>query len=325
MGTLYLDQKDLSVKLDGYSLALYQGGERRGTIPIKPLERIVCVGNVIIETRVFHRLTEEGVGLVFLSGKQARFAGALSGRVHNDASVRLSQFRLAQDPSFCLALSKKIVTRKLEGQDAVLAALEGAVRGDQVALREGRRRIGDALSSAKEAVLLENLRGVEGSAAAAYFPGLVRAFPESLGFAGRRKRPPKDPVNAALSLTYTLLFRELVRECLIAGLDPLIGFYHQIEFGRESLACDLVEPFRPEVDLWVWRLFHDRLITARSFSHEEEQSGCYLNKEGRKIFFEAYENWMAERLRGLLRQLVSSFVHIVSGERDGDALFDGIG
>jgi CRISPR-associated protein Cas1 len=42
-----------------------------------------------------------------------------------------------------------------------------------------------------------------------------------------------------------LLHFEAVRMAHAAGLDPLLGFYHRPAFGRESLACDLIEPPAP--------------------------------------------------------------------------------
>ncbi len=325
MGTLYLDQKDLTVRLDGSGLALYQGMERCGTVPIKPLERVVCWGSSIsIETRVFHRLVEEGVTLIFLSGKQGRFAGCLTGRLHQNAPIRLEQYRASLDEAFCLRISRQLIAKKLVGQSLWMESLEQEVRGDRVAIKEALRRLSEALDNCKTAGSLESLRGVEGSAAAAYFAGFALGFTPSLGFTGRQKRPPPDPVNACLSLTYTLLYREMVREALICGLDPVIGFYHQFEYGRESLAADLVEPFRPYVDRWVWALFREKRLSSPDFTTEKERSGCYLNKDGRATFFESSEQWMGIGIRSSLRRLCQSLARLMLGEIDEDALFDGI-
>ena len=131
------------------------------------------------------------------------------------------------------------------------------------------------------------LRGLEGSAAAAYFAGFQRLFADSLDFNGRNRRPPRDPVNAFLSLSYTLIHNEAVRACHGAGLDPLLGFYHEPTYSRESLACDVIEPLRPHVDHWAWRLFRKRMLSASHFSRDGQS--CLLNKNGRQTFFEDYE------------------------------------
>ncbi len=64
-------------------------------------------------------------------------------------------------------------------------------------------------------------------------------------FAGRNRRPPRDPVNALLSLAYSMLAKDLTVACYAVGFDPYVGFYHQPRFGRPALALDLMEPFRP--------------------------------------------------------------------------------
>ncbi|WP_150538604.1 CRISPR-associated endonuclease Cas1 [Actinobacillus vicugnae] len=51
--------------------------------------------------------------------------------------------------------------------------------------------------------------------------------------------------NAMLSLGYTLLHSETVLALYGVGLDPYVGFYHSLDYGRESLACDVMEILRP--------------------------------------------------------------------------------
>ena len=146
---------------------------------------------------------------------------------------------------------------------------------------------------------LPRLNGIEGAAAAAYFAAFTQVFPPSLGFTGRNRRPPRDPVNAALSLAYTLLHFEAVQACWMNGLDPYVGFYHEPAHRRESLAADLIEPLRVHIDRWVWRLFADRDLRVEDFVHDN--GACLLKKEGRALFYARYET-LAPPLRRLLRR-----------------------
>lgn len=98
-----------------------------------------------------------------------------------------------------------------------------------------------------------------------YFEGLTALFPAELGFTGRNRKPPRDPVNAALSLSYVLLYADAAIAAHQAGLDPFVGFLHKPEFGRHSLACDLMEPARPLVDRFVLDLFESGLFTLKAF------------------------------------------------------------
>ncbi|MBU1664742.1 MAG: CRISPR-associated endonuclease Cas1 [Gammaproteobacteria bacterium] len=147
---------------------------------------------------------------------------------------------------------------------------------------------------------IASLRGLEGAAARAYFQGLAALFPPALEFNGRNRRPPRDPVNACLSLGYTLLHFDAVRACHLAGLDPLLGFYHRPSFGRESLASDLIEPLRPHLDRQVWHLFRDRTLRDDHFSRDGQ--ACLLGKAGRAAFYQDYETHAAATRRLLLRQ-----------------------
>jgi CRISPR-associated protein Cas1 len=162
---------------------------------------------------------------------------------------------------------------------------------------------------------VETIRGMEGGASAAYFAAYTKLFADSLDFKGRNRRPPEDPVNALLSLCYTLVHFEMVREIETIGLDPTIGFYHQFDYGRESLACDLVENYRPAVDKFVYELFRDREFTARDFATDDERPGCYLKKQRRKDFYPLYEQW-ANEMRSLWREEVRNLARRIMDGQD---------
>lgn len=295
MGTLYIDRKDLHIKLDGNALAFYTGGGREGIVPISPLRRVVLAGNVSIETPVLHRLSMENISVVFLSGKRLRFCGMLHGKLHNNGVLRVSQYKKSMT-SFSLDTAADIVKRKVAGQKELLMFIREKrpdLRLDMTDAAAILARILDTFIRAEE-LKMDSLRGLEGGASAAYFRAFSVAFPESLRFKKRNRRPPKDPVNAMLSLCYTLLHFEIVREIEAIGLDPTIGFYHQFDYGRESLACDLVELYRADVDRFVWSLFRDRIFVQRDFAAGDERPGCYLKKECRKRFYPLYEEWARE-------------------------------
>lgn len=295
MGTLYVDRKEIRIKLDGNALAFYENGERVGTAPIVPLKRVVVVGLALIETPVLHRLAREGVGVLFLSGKRLRFSGRLYGESHSNARLRVRQYQKTLDRQFALLTAKDLVTRKVSAQRELLADAMEKRPELRLELFTAHTSINEMLPSIEDTCEVDVLRGLEGSAAAQYFGAFVHLFPPSLGFSKRVKRPPGDPVNALLSLGYTMLHFEIAREIELIGLDPVLGFLHQFDYGRESLACDLVEPYRPAVDRWTWELFRDRTFTDRDFTEGDERPGCYLKKEARRRYYELYEAWAGQQ------------------------------
>jgi CRISPR-associated protein Cas1 len=169
MGTLYIDRKELHIRLDGQALAFYINGEREGLVPISPLKRVIVIGNVSIETPVLHKLSNENISVIFLSGKRLRFCGMLHGRLHNNGILRVKQYEKSLSP-FSLEIAVDIVKRKVEGQKVFL-----------LNVRESRADLRFPMTNAAgifEKILgtlntkdikMETLRGLEGGASATYF------------------------------------------------------------------------------------------------------------------------------------------------------------
>jgi CRISPR-associated protein Cas1 len=302
MATLILDRGDLELRCDGSAaLAVYESGERRGTVPLKLIERVVLQGNVRLDTGVLGRLAQAGVPTILLGARSSRCVATLVGPAHRDASIRLAQFQRALDNEWCTAWSRRLVLRKGYAQLRLLRRALDERPNARKALFDAIESIATIVVSLSgdASIVLDRVRGYEGACAAAYFRGYCALFAESLAFRGRNRRPPRDPVNAALSLTYTLLHFDAVRATHAAGLDPMVGFYHRPAHGRESLACDLIEPLRPHADAWVRTLFCERALRAEHFSDDNGQ--CLLGKAGRERFYAAWESYAWTPRRWLRR------------------------
>ena len=269
MSSLYLDRKNLSIKLDGQTLALYELGEKKGTVPLHLLERVVLRGNVQLESRVLGALTERHIGLIVLSGRNTEATAMLAAHSHGDALRRLGQYQASLDDELRKPLARWLVLVKVRAQQRLIKdalAARADLRYPLTTALQSLANIIGLLREDTQSFSLATLRGYEGAAAAAHFGAYAHLFAESLKFTGRKKRPPPDPVNVCLSLGYTLLHYDAVRACHTVGLDAMLGFFHDVSFGRESLACDLMEPLRPLMDRWVWQLFKERQLRPEHFS-----------------------------------------------------------
>lgn len=299
MGVLYLDRKQVGLRLEGARLRIEEPGERPRHLPLAVLERVVALGEVTMDTRLLASLGERGVDLICLGGRRHRRVAFVTGPAHADARRRLAQYRLANDAELRLQWSMRLIRHKLKAQRSALQRFL-TQRGDcRLPLSRAIARLDRLLGSLEHANDLEVVRGIEGSAARAHYQGLAAVLPPAMGFGGRTRRPPRDPVNAVLSLSYTLLHGEAVTACRVVGLDPLLGFFHEPAYGRESLACDLIEPLRPRVDAWAWALFAARNLRPEHFRRDGQ--ACLLGKEGRSGYFPAYE-LMARPMRRYLRR-----------------------
>jgi len=270
-------------------------------VPLAPLSRVFMRGDVTLSSSLLGKLGERGIGVVVLSGRKAE-PTMLLGRPHNDAARRVAQYRLSLDADFCLRFSRAIVEAKLNAQAAFLAERRDVELQSRYLLTLSLRRLDGAIAAVDAQTSTASLRGLEGAGAAAYFEGFSDLLPERLKFHSRNRRPPKDPVNAVLSLGYTLLHAEAVLALYGAGLDPFIGFYHALDFSRESLACDVVEPLRVEVDRHALTLFRTEKLRMDDFSQTD--GACLMGKAGRTRFYAEWEP-VAERLRKRLGESVA--------------------
>jgi CRISPR-associated protein Cas1 len=146
----------------------------------------------------------------------------------------------------------------------------------------------DAAPGARD---LTELLGIEGNAAALYFEQFESMLKQreewQFDWHGRNRRPPRDPVNALLSLGYSMLAKELTGVCHAVGLDPFLGFMHQPRYGRPALALDLMEEFRPLIaDSVAISLFNRNELALSDFVRSA--AGTFLTDTGRRPFWEAW-------------------------------------
>ena len=314
MALLLLDRSQLEVRSEGATLALYEAGQRRGTVPIAMVDRCVLQGaQTRLDTGVLMKLAEAGATTVLMSPRQNRRVAIVLGPQHNDAAVRLAQARAVMDDTFCRAWALDVVRAKLLRQQRTLARMQAERPDARKPLFDALQTLAPILAGlgavgTPDIPMLDSLRGREGAAARAYFGGLVGVMPPALGFTGRNRRPPKDPVNVCLSLGYTLLHLQAVQSCSVAGLDPLLGFYHRPAIGRESLASDLIEALRPAVDQWIWQLLRERTLREEHFT--QDKGACLLGKAGREIFYAGWEKQSAPWRRWLRARAHRLAVHL---------------
>lgn len=224
--------------------------------PLIAVEEIVILGNAVVTPALLKHCAQEGVGIHYLSPTGTYYAG-LTRTPSKNAPARVAQFKAYLEPTWKLALAQRFVLGKIRN-GLVFLRRNGA---------EGWERLKEALLEAERAQDEEALRGAEGRAADLYFRAFAELLPEEFAFGERSRRPPRDPANSLLSLAYTLLAKECESALLVAGLDPYVGYLHEVRYGRPSLALDLMEEFRSVLaDSVVLSLLNNRRVTSRTLT-----------------------------------------------------------
>ncbi len=306
---LYLSTQGLRVGRKDEVLQIKQEKVVLDEVRINDVSHVALFGNIQITTQAIQTLCELEVPVTYFS-MGGWFYGLTRGHELKNVFLRIEQFRLARDPATCLRLARQFVQGKIRNHRTML--MRNHVEAPPATLLK-LKQYAEAASRAES---IESLLGVEGGAAAAYFeqlggmikltdelddqlPGLEmpsrQAFTFNFHFNGRNRRPPTDPVNAMLSLAYSLLAKDCLLAALAVGFDPYVGFYHQPRFGRPALALDLMEEFRPLVaESAVLTCINNRVVSENDFVQAGQ--AVNLTAAGRKRFFQTYEQRMSALL-----------------------------
>jgi CRISP-associated protein Cas1 len=288
---LYVTGYGFSVGKSGGVLQIKEKGSLVQEARLNDVSQVNLFGSVSVTSGAVQALSELERPIAYFT-MGGWFYGMTTGLGLKNVFLRRHQFRRADDDEFCLRVARALVVTKIRNQRTMLQRnhLEPPARA-----LEGLKRLA---KQTLEAGAVESLLGIEGTAAHYYFGhfgGMVKVDEgedrPAFDFTHRNRRPPRDPVNALLSLGYSLLVRDLTIVCHAIGFDPFIGFYHQPRFGRPALALDLMEGFRPLiVDSAVLTAINTGMVTADDFLRVGD--AVALTPRGRKRFLQSYEQRM---------------------------------
>jgi CRISPR-associated protein Cas1 len=290
--SLYLVHRGATLARAGEHLVLRARGEKPTEIQIHGLRQLVLVGGIAPTPRAVEALLDHGIDTVLLT-RTGRYLGRLVGGPSSAVALRLAQYRAIDDAGRALALARAIVIAKLRAQ-RVLLLRHLRRHGHDDALSVAARSLRFSVARAERASSLDELRGCEGAGAAAYFRAFGRLLrTQDFQFDGRNRRPPLDPVNALLSLGYTLLTTAVEGALAVVGLDPYVGTLHAPLSGRPSLACDLVEEHRvPVVDSLVVAAINKGAFRPEDFEECGPGEPVILRREALRWMVTLFERRM---------------------------------
>lgn len=291
LNTLYVTTPESYLSKDGMNVVISVNQQEVFRIPIINIEAIVTFGYMGASPGLMKLCTDSGVSLTFLS-PNGRFVSRVQGQTKGNVLLRKAQYRLADDQTWSLHLAQLMVAGKIQNYRNVLRRyLRDYGENPEVLTAANTLDIQkrDALRAKDRAELM----GIEGLAANHYFaafPNLILQQKADFPFNGRNRRPPKDAVNAMLSLAYTLVANDTAAALETVGLDPYVGFFHTLRPGRTSLALDVMEELRAYLgDRFVLSLINRRQVAADDFMYQGEK-GVVMTDKGRRIFLTAWQN-----------------------------------
>jgi CRISPR-associated endonuclease Cas1 len=289
-GTITLFGYNIQVRVDCGHLILADGigPDRRATrLPRvgHHLERLVIIGSDgYVSLAALRWLADQDAAFVMLErdGRVLASTGPAPGL--NDARLRRAQ-ALALRSGAGLEIARELIDKKLAGQEQVTR--------DKLHKPEAANTIDHFRKGLATAKTIETIGLLESQAAAEYWSaweGLPITFPKrDLArvpehwriFAGRRspisnsQRLAANPLNAILNYLYAILEAEARLAASAMGLDVGLGVLHLDAKGRDSLACDLMEPVRPQVDAFVLEWI-TKAALKREWFFEQRNGNCRL-------------------------------------------------
>ncbi|ERS87971.1 CRISPR-associated protein Cas1 [Marinobacter sp. C1S70] len=287
--SLYVTRQGAYVHKERETVVIEHERKKLMQVPIHSVSGLFCFGNVLVSPALMGFCGEKGVNLAFFT-EYGRFYGRLQGKKSGNVLLRRAQYNADQSTS--LEIARSVVAAKLVGCRNVLLRQQRN-HGETASLGRAVKHLAASIRLAKYVDNLDSLRGIEGDAAAQYFAVfeelINKSAREEFAFSGRNRRPPRDPVNALLSFVYSILGQDISAALNGVGLDPQVGYLHADRPGRDSLAQDLLEEFRPWLaDRLVLSLINRKQLRATDFV-TESSGAVRMSDDARKKLLVSYQ------------------------------------
>ncbi len=275
----------------GNTIVVSENGTQISVHPLHLLRSIFLYGAAQLSTQLIQTCLTNGIQVSFFS-PAGKYIGRLDTLSISGLDSRFGQYKFASHEAMAVKVGHAIIRAKISNQRTLL------LRNMKIKDSDALKMLAAIKNMVGRARTRDELMGIEGRAAAIYFAHFSSMLNNPFfaqHFNGRNRRPPRDPVNAMLSLGYSVLSSEVAGICAAVGLDSACGFLHTPRFGRPSFALDMMEEFRPLiVDSVVISLVNKGYVGEDDFVFSSQ--GCALKKSGHQAFWNAYAKRMAEEL-----------------------------
>jgi CRISPR-associated protein Cas1 len=300
LNTLYITSDDAYLRKERETFVVEINNEKVFQAPTHSIENIVCFGFKALTPALMGYCTENNIGISYLS-ENGKFLARVYGAQQGNVLLRKMQYAISDNELMSLKIARPIIGAKVSNyRNLLLRHIRNHPDAPDIkSICSASDNMGRRLMNIGNAESLDELRGYEGECASLYFSvlsSLVTAQQEDFIFTQRTKRPPLDPANALLSFLYAILVNDVRSALETVGLDPQVGFLHQLRPGRPSLALDVMEEFRAYLgDRIMLNLINLRQVTKNDF--EIRESGeVRISDNARKSVLNAYQKRKQEEI-----------------------------
>ncbi len=286
MSILYLEDQGAVVGVDANRCKVTHTDGMVRYLPLETLDGIMILGHIQLTTQCMETCLQRGITISYLS-RGGKYFGRLVSTEHINVERQRKQCALYEN-AFSVDLAREVLAAKLKNQEVVL---ERYAKSKNIYLDDQIRMLRICRKKVLEGSRIAEMIGFEGQGAKAYFDGLSKVIDPAFAFHGRSRRPPMNPFNSMISLGYSILMNEIYSKIEAKGLNPYFGFIHRDNEKHPTLASDMMEEWRAViVDSTAMSLINGHEIRTDNFEMGMDEPGCFLNKEGLKIFLNKLEN-----------------------------------
>lgn len=278
---------------------IVKAGDRKLAVSAHKVHSICIATAAHLSTDAIELAVSNNIDVVFLTRHGEPYARVWQSRMGSTAAIRRRQIEVADAPEG-LGFARDWASAKLTHQLEFLQELWQRRPGSAAIFEGPAATIKNCLQQAQAltGTLDEQrgtLMGLEGSAGRSYFRCLGQLVPEGFRFEGRSRQPAVDAFNAMLNYSYGILYGLVEKACILAGLDPYVGFLHTDNYNKKSLVCDLIEPFRILGDRATVLVFTGRRAQQDYF--EPVPGGVALSQAGRAFFISDFNERLDKSIR----------------------------
>ncbi|KGA98990.1 CRISPR-associated protein Cas1 [Alkalihalobacillus alcalophilus ATCC 27647 = CGMCC 1.3604] len=300
LNTLFINQTDVYLSLDGDNIVLLKDENKLGRVPLHNLESIVTFGYTGASPALMGYCADRNISITFLT-MNGRFLARVIGESRGNVTLRKKQYRISDNEMASAHIARNFIIGKIFNNKWMIERMtrDYPLRLDIQKFKEVSQHLSTIIEEVRICEDLERLRGLEGQAAISYnrlFDQMILQQKENFSFKGRSRRPPLDNVNALLSFAYTMLANDMAAALEGVGLDAYVGFLHRDRPGRASLALDLMEELRGiYADKFVLTLINKKALNKDDF-FKKENGAVIMTEEARKKFLTAWQNKKQEKI-----------------------------